>query len=236
MRKWFKIFILPLLVLFLLAGTSMAYTIVDDYIGAAPTASSYTGLDVIGAGFDIFYMDVAFELGVLDVKIYTEYTDNIGKLGTGLGDLFISTDGWNPHGTSPYLTDQYSNGEDWEYVLHITGTDTLALYAVVDDHIQLSHVDNPSYIFRAGQEVRYAPDSGENVLATGALDVNRTDDYLWFSIAYDFGDSLAFHWAETCGNDVIEGAAPVPEPATMLLFATGVIGLAGVGRRQVYKK
>ena len=41
------------------------------------------------------------------------------------------------------------------------------------------------------------------------------------------------HWAYSCGND--GNPAPVPEPATMLLLGSGLIGLAGLGRRKFRK-
>ncbi len=47
--------------------------------------------------------------------------------------------------------------------------------------------------------------------------------------------TLGAHWTMSCGNDNIEGSAdvaPVPEPATMLLFGTGLAGLAGLRSRK----
>jgi hypothetical protein len=218
-------------------------TITDNYVGATPTHSSYTGRDVIGeAGlFDISRMEVSYSGSTLTVDIFSRYLNNVGAYSTALGDLFISTDGWNPAGTAPYAGDNFSNGEQWEFALDLVGTGTQGdanLFATNQGAIGLSDAP-PGYIYRDGQEAFFSPFANADISALGSWAIlglasqDDTDDYLRLVINnWNFGTDLGFHWTMSCGNDVIEGGASIPEPSTLLLGSCLFFGLTLVRRRR----
>lgn len=247
--KFMKLFILGAIIAAF--GLCSAVTAAPVVIGEI--ADNYVGADDHGWGdvignidwFGVGKMVVSFDAvtNELIVDIYTNYLDNIGKYETKLGDLFISTDEWNPFGSSPYLNDDASNGEDWEYALVVddhTGATTSGdayLYSVNPLNINLSYAP-AGYIWRTGQEVTY---SGSASIDTGTWAIlnDATGDYIRYTIGYEnFGSptDMAFRWTMTCANDVNEGGVDfgnqIPEPSTLIFLGSGLLLLGGYLRKK----
>ena len=66
---------------------------------------------------------------------------------------------------------------------------------------------------------------------TSFIEIDSTDPFLTLGDAY--GNPLAF---DLGGPVQINQTAPVPEPSTILLVGTGLLGIMGFGRKRFSKK
>lgn len=239
-------------------------TIQDSYYGATGTG------DIVGdSRFEVDSMDVDRIGNTLYVTINTNFVNNQGVFtsstmgasqgagqGIGLGDLFLTADGWNPFGNAAnhYETDDASNGTNWTYGFSLdnrwNSTDMSLnngnLYALTSDDNDVNSFLSNDFLstapstFRAGQEVAVDTSSAAviDTLNTGTWMINKGANSL--SFIFDVtgtdlatSDNIALHWGMTCGNDVIEGsAASVPAPFTLMMLGVGLIGLAGYKKQK----
>jgi hypothetical protein len=248
-----RILVASLVMLGLLAVQGPAYAlswqIEDDYIGGDDHGRG----DVIYPEgeqelFEVEWMDVDVTKNWMTVNVRTDF--GAGETyGTDYGDLFISTDGWQPDGDAPYLTDTAATGEVWEYVFDVSSGNlyNISEQAIQENNILLSDdVMDANGAFRNGQEVLIDAEGLDDYIASSGGSAGRDGDY--YAMSFDISElgldannfKAGLHWTMTCGNDVIEGlidpaSAGVPEPSTVLLLGLGVIGVFVVGRRKASK-
>jgi hypothetical protein len=197
--------------------------VIDDRTGSAIYwGGKYVNIkpsgyrDVIGNRSAVDQMEVIVTGDIMTVKItgpyFHNYVHNIKRARDAApGDLYISSRGWKVAGRPPYTKDIFEASEGWDYVVSFEKKKVYALR--FSDIIMTSPLPYVTR-YRAHQAWRggygdYIADANVTLTETGLTFIFNVRDMRLES-------KIGLHWTMKCGNDIIEGNAPIAPVAIPL--------------------
>jgi len=207
--------------------------------------------------YEVNKMDVKSVGDLVTVDIYTNFVDYNGQYSAGgkdivLGDLLISTNGADtPFNYAFALSngtrkeDDYADKSHWDgkgSLTEISSTKTAKQY-----HNNSSSVQEGEIL--AGKKIGKKTDGDVSIFRQNTGHYRNNFDVISFSFnvsgidAFQNASQLAFSWAMSCANDIVEGVVKVnhngnrppnniPEPASLLLM---LLALAFIAKRRSKK-